>query len=435
MNTTASTVPIDNSTVRETFRRLVAHRYFVPACVATGFLLRFLWILLVHHEQVSDFAWYYGRGIALASGEGYSVNGIPTAYWPAGYPLFLGGLFYLFGPIQFIAKFSNVLFFSATIWLTYLFAKKVFRSEAAARIAALLVAICPGQIAYTSILTTEVLFQFLLVLGAVLFVYAADRPLWWILSGLAWGLATLTKTQALFVPAIFLLVFLWRKKGFFKAGVLTYAALLLTVSPWLIRNYEIFGKPLLSTNGGIVLMIGNNPYATGNQIWDDNVRNLLGDLANDFDVNHIMGREVPREERARQVAVSFMIHHPIRDLLLWPKKFFATYKSDVDGLYYSMGIVENPSRTFREIYFAFRVIAELFYLAVFALFLLAIPSALHSKIPGFRVSLYVVLYFTLVYCVYFGNARYHFAFMPFLMLYSALAIAKFLNFPQTELAT
>jgi 4-amino-4-deoxy-L-arabinose transferase-like glycosyltransferase len=424
MDTTATPNPVSNSTARETLRGLLERRYFVPACLGIGFLLRLLWIVVVHHEQVSDFSWYYHRGIGLATGQGYSVNGMPTAYWPAGYPLFLGGLFYTFGPTQFIGKFANVLFFCGTIWLAYLFARKVFRSEAVARITALLLAIYPGQIAYTSILTTEVLFEFLLVLGAVLFVYAEDRPLWWILSGLAWGLATLTKTQALFVPAIFLLVFLWRKKGFVKAAVLTYVALFLAISPWLIRNYRLFGKPLLSTNGGIVLMIGNNPYATGGQIWDEDIRNLLGDLSSDFDANHTMGLEVRREERARQVAVNFMTHHPVRDLLLWPKKFFLTYKSDVDGLFYSMGIVENPSRAFRRIYFAFRVIAELFYLAVFALFLLALPATWRNRTSGYRIPLYLFLYFTLVYCVYFGNARYHFAVMPFLMMYSAVFLVQ-----------
>jgi 4-amino-4-deoxy-L-arabinose transferase-like glycosyltransferase len=415
--------------LKEKLQALIAHRYFVPACLGAGLVLRLLWILLIHHDQVSDFAWYYQRGMEVAGGQGYSVNGMPTAYWPAGYPLFLGGLFYLFGPIPFVAKLANVIFCGATIWLTYLFAKKVFRSVEAARIAALLLALYPGQIAYSSILTTEMLFQFLLVLGAVLFVYAEDRPVWWALSGVVWGLATLTKTQALFVPVLFLLVFLWRKKGMFKAGIVIYATLLLALSPWLVRNYRMFGQPLLSTNGGIVLMIGNNPYATGNQIWDDNVRSLLGDLSNDYDANHIKGRELQREQRARQVAINFMIGNPAQDLLLWPKKFLATYKSDIDGLYYSMGTVKNPSRPFELAYLALKVFAEIYYLALFALFLIALPTVIHGKIRGARIGLYLALYFTFVYVVYFGNARYHFSIMPFVIMYSAVAITRWLRSP------
>jgi len=47
------------------------------------------------------------------------------------------------------------------------------------------------------------------------------------LSGAVWGLATLTKTQAVFVPIIFLLVFLWGKRAMLKAGILVYTAVLL----------------------------------------------------------------------------------------------------------------------------------------------------------------------------------------------------------------
>jgi 4-amino-4-deoxy-L-arabinose transferase-like glycosyltransferase len=426
--------------VRQKILALILRPGFVSVFLTVAVALRLLWILFIHHDQVSDFAWYYQRGSDLAAGRGYSVDGMPTAYWPAGYPLFLGGLFYLFGPVQFIAKFANIIFYAATMWLTYLFTKKVFRSEVAARIAICLLALYPGQIAYTSLLTTEVLFQCLLVLGAVLFVNAEDRPIWWALSGLAWGLATFTKTQALFVPGIFLLVFLWPQSStsrpasdqrgllkFFKAGVLVYATLFLVLVPWLVRNYKTFGQPLLSTNGGIVLMIGNNPYATGNQIWDDNVRNLLGDLSNDYDANHIKGRELAREQRAKQIAVNFIVHHPGKFFALMPKKFLATYKSDVDGLYYSMGMVQNPGHLFNAGYLGLKIVAELYYLAIFALFLLELPAILRSNNPSHRISLYLTLYFTLVYLVYFGNARYHFAIMPFVIMYASLFLAHRLN--------
>jgi hypothetical protein len=81
-------------------------------------------------------------------------------------------------------------------------------------------------------------------------------------------------------------------------------------------------------------MIGNSPYATGRQIWDENVRFLLGDLGAN-EPNLFDGRELAREERAKHVASDYIIHHPGRVLLLWPKKLVATYLSDVDDIYYS----------------------------------------------------------------------------------------------------
>ncbi len=290
-----------------------------------------------------------------------------------------------------------------------------------------MLAFYPNQIAYTSLLSTEILFQFLTLLGAVLFVYAEGRMKWFFLAGLAWGLAVLTKPQAVFIPALFLLVFLWRKKGFvLRAAIVIYATLLLTVAPWMARNYRIFGKPLLSTNGGIVLLIGNNPYATGNHIWDENVRSLIGEYGQNED--QIFGvKELARDEKARQVALAFIIHNPGKDLLLWPRKFVATYKSDVDGFYYTMGMLKDRSNVLNFGYLALRILGELYYVAIMILFLVSIPGILVSKIPGYRIGLFITAYFTLIYLVYAGNARYHFAQMPWIMLCVGLGITQMLK--------
>jgi 4-amino-4-deoxy-L-arabinose transferase-like glycosyltransferase len=413
--------------VRRRIEVLLSHRYFVPGCMAAGIVLRLLWIWLVRADQVSDFAWYYQRGIDIAAGRGYSVNGIRTAYWPAGYPLFLGGLFYLFGPMQLLGKLANVVLYSATIWLSYWFARRVFHSEHAGRIAVCLLAFNPNQTASVSVLSTEILFQCLFLMGAVLFVLAEGRPGWIVLSGAIWGLATLTKTQAVFVPIIFLLVFMWKKRAMLKTGILAYTAVLLVCAPWLVRNYLIFGKPLLSTNGGIVLMIGNNPYATGRQIWDQRVQSLLGDLGVEesqlFD-----GRELAREERAKQVASDYIANHPGRVLLfLWPRKLVATYLSDVDGFYYSLGMVKNHNRLWQAAYLGFRIFAETYYVAILALFAFAIPTIVHSNVRCHRIGLFLVAYFTLVYLVYFGNARYHFALMPWITIYAAIGAERILK--------
>ena len=411
---------------RERIEGLLKHRYFVPGCLALGVLLRLLWICLVRADQVSDFAWYYQRAMDIAAGRGYSVHGIRTAYWPAGYPLFLGGLFYLFGPVQFLGKLANIVLYSATIWMSYLLAKNVFHSERAGRVAVCLLAFYPNQTAFVSLLSTEILFQCLLLLGAVLFVFAQGRPAWIALSGAVWGLATLTKTQAAFVPIIFLLVFLWGKRAMLKAGILVYTAVLLTCAPWLVRNYLIFGKPLLSTNGGIVLMIGNNPYATGRQIWDENIRSLLGELGAD-ETELFDGRELAREERAKHVASDYIIHHPGKVLLLWPKKLVATYLSDVDGIYYSLGMVKNRSGPLEVAILGLRIFAEVYYLAILALFVSAIPTVVRSNTTGYRIGLFLVLYFTLVYLVFFGNARYHFALMPWIIIYAGIGADRLLK--------
>lgn len=39
--------------------------------------------------------------------------------------------------------------------------------------------------------------------------------------------------------------------------------ILCAITPWMIRNYVVFGKPQLTTNGGINFWIGNNDQANG----------------------------------------------------------------------------------------------------------------------------------------------------------------------------
>lgn len=391
-------------------------------------LVRVCWILTVNTEQVSDYDWYYQFALNIAGGRGYSYHGVPTAYWPVGYPGFLGGLFYVFGPHQLVGKLANVVLYAGVLILTYRFSKIIFHSETTARISLLILTFYPNQIAYTALLSTEILFIFLLLLGALLFVFAQDRWIFWLLSGVAWGLATLTKTQALFVPLIFIPVFLPNKNSRLKAGAAVYLMILVTLLPWLYRNDVVFGRPLLSTNGGIVLMIGNNPYATGRQLWDERVRSLLGDLGGSEKNGSIFdGREVEREKKAQQVALNYIAHHPLGVAALWPKKFIALYLSDVDGFYYSLGMQPSPSRKNRLIYIGLRIFAEVYYILILALFAAAIPGILRSKVREHRIGLFLILYFTVTYLIYFANARYHFALMPFVVIYSGIEAALILK--------
>jgi 4-amino-4-deoxy-L-arabinose transferase-like glycosyltransferase len=94
--------------------------------------------------------------------------------------------------------------------------------------------------------------------------------------GLALGLAALARTTMLgLIPIVILWLRLnrrdvstpWRKLGI----ALVVAALV--ISPWLIRNYCVFGKWVFSTNAGITFWNGNNPFTTGSG-WDVYIERL-----------------------------------------------------------------------------------------------------------------------------------------------------------------
>jgi hypothetical protein len=94
---------------RSRLSEIMGARYFVPLCLVAAFVVRVCWIRCVDAAPVSDFGWYYERGIDLSAGKGYSVDGIPTAYWPVGYPAFLGLLLRVFGTSLLVPKAANVI--------------------------------------------------------------------------------------------------------------------------------------------------------------------------------------------------------------------------------------------------------------------------------------------------------------------------------------
>src|SRR5262245_30621366 len=233
VTTDGTTRQLRSSMYREKARTLVGNRYFVPACLISGGLLRLIWVSLLPANQVFDFAWYYHFAENIISGRGYSANGVPTAYWPVGYPGFLAGIFYFVGPHEFVGKLANIVLDLGAIFLAYRFSKKVFHSESAARITVMILAFYPNHIAYTSLLASEPLFVFLFLLAAILFIAGPEHLGFLALSGIVWGLATLTKTQALLIPIIFIPVFLRTRQSIVRAAVTTYVMVFLVLTPWL----------------------------------------------------------------------------------------------------------------------------------------------------------------------------------------------------------
>ncbi|MDP9339587.1 MAG: glycosyltransferase family 39 protein [Acidobacteriota bacterium] len=414
-----------------TQQRLVAvvqHRHFILVCIVAATTVRILWIAFVHPAQVSDFKWYYDRAASIAGGQGYAVNGIPTAYWPVGYPGFLGILFYFFGASPFTGQIANVLLSVATILLSYRLSKQIFNSEIAARITVLLMSFHLNQIAFNSLLCSEVWFTFLLMLGAVLFIAARRRLLFLACSGLCWGLGTLTKPQLIFLPLIFLLVFYGNKINFLKSAMIVYSLLALCLIPWALRNQKALGHPVLSTNGGIVLMQGNNPYATGTHIWNDNLAALLGEKPESGQEDqHVGPSEVARAQRARQVGTAYIAQHPGRTVALWPKKLMYAYRSDTDALFYSMGMMQPMARGLTFTYTGLRILAELYYVLMLVLAAISYHAVSKDSPKEYKLGLYVIFYFSAICVLFIAIARYHYPLMPWIAIYSGLGASVLLG--------
>lgn len=400
-----------------TVRRVLACRQFVPLCLLTSLALKLVWVGLVDAQPVSDFQWYYDRAREFAANCGYSVGGHPTAYWPVGYPAFLGLLIYLCGDSLLLLKLANIPFHIAAEYSIYLISKRTFDSEPAARITLALFAFLPNHIAYSSLLSSENLFLFLLLLG-VLSLMGPDLRLWKAVAvGVLLGLGCLVKPQMLFVPAVVFLVGirradewprLWRRVGSYAA---VYIGLALVVAPYVIRNAIVFGYfPIMVTNSGVNLLIGSNPQANGTYV---NVAPMIEYEADEF----------RRDRLARDLARDYALSHPLRIVGLLPLKFWHLYATDVEGITWNLvGLGVTPAKLKQGLK-VFMGMAQLYYMilwGLFAYFIILYFVRGRLRRPGHwrpELGLALMLYFTLIYLIYFGGGRFHFPMTPWMAVY------------------
>ncbi len=227
----------------------------------TGVILRISWILFSPHEprmvwsgdliendlinlnalDILKNIWFHGD------------NGMPYGRRPIGYPLFLA-LVYWIGNGNIAAVWvANILLFCVTLFFIYRLAK-LFFSETQALLPIFFFSIYPVSIYSAKLVTDEHLFLPLL-LGAFYFFIVAllqNRPFsrgMWIAIILS-SYATLVRTHAIFMPALFFISFLFFHRNFKKScavAIIAGAVLFCLNTPWLYRNYQLWKVPVMFT--------------------------------------------------------------------------------------------------------------------------------------------------------------------------------------------
>ncbi len=201
----------------------------------------------------------------LTSGAGYVLDdGRPTAIMPAGYPLWLAAL-RLAGLGQPAAvRLVQVGLSLLTLLALFFFARSLFGVPAALTAAAGC-ALYPYFIYLPGTILATTLFSLQLVLGCWLYLQAIthnnNKLLFF--DGIIWGWAVLTVTTAGVLAGATLLWHACHLRGegrtFLRQVVLFLTGMVLVLLPWMIRNQIRLGDPVLATNGGYNLWLGNNP--------------------------------------------------------------------------------------------------------------------------------------------------------------------------------
>jgi hypothetical protein len=399
---------------------LLMHPRFIPLCFFVFLASRLALLLFIPVEPSSDALWYFGRAVTLIEQGSYSERGLPTAYWPVGYPAFLALVFTFTGPHLAAVQFANLFLAGCTFWLLLYFVKNVFKDDLAARLSILLLTLYPNNAAYVPFVLSEMLYTCLLLLISVVLITRRSASAL-LLAGVMLGIATLIKTQTVLLAPILAMIAFSTDWTFhdFKAAIIRTAAvcvlMLAVIAPWTLRNYAVFNEFILvSTNGGTSLLAGNNPSVVGDYKHDYSETDPLFD-----EVRFSVADQVESDKRARQVAKKWIMENPATFIGLMPKKFLRFWGMDGEGEWgYQAGTpwYDQNALWFRSV----RVINQAYYFLLLAGFAIAIWKLLHTPAkPKLYYGLAIAVYFTLISLVFSGQSRYHFPVMPFVIAYAA----------------
>jgi 4-amino-4-deoxy-L-arabinose transferase-like glycosyltransferase len=211
----------------------------------------------------------------ISCGNGFMFEGLPSAYRPPIYPLFLAIIYYIFGDSYFYIYFFQSLIGSTVVIITYFIGKSIFSSRIGVLSSAIM-ALHPAQIFSTSLLLTEILNTFLLCLAflSIIYTFKNYNYLLAILSGILLGLSTLCHPSGLLIPLIIFLsiVIFQNEKAKIKLAFLVLIISFTTLAPWTYRNYKEFDEFILISNSSMAFAFWYSNYEPWNlefRGWDE----------------------------------------------------------------------------------------------------------------------------------------------------------------------
>ncbi|HEX4424460.1 MAG TPA: glycosyltransferase family 39 protein [Terriglobales bacterium] len=375
--------------------------------VVIAFVLRVGWIVIAHtykFKTIDDnfsFGFEMGRiGRSIASGHGFGnpfnePTG-PTAWEPPLYPFLIAGVFKLFGVYShasaLILLSINSVFSALTCIPIFLIARRCF-SEKVAIWSGWLWAVLPPVMYWCTRWVWETSLAALLL--AVIFWLALtleEKDGWrpWLWFGLFWGIGALTNTSLLaFLPASGLWPWYrrWKLgKTSFGGVVLASAVFAVSLTPWLVRNHQTFGKFIfIRSNFGAELRLGNGPGANGT--WME----YLHPSQNVFEMRRFreVGELAYVSERKRE-AIAFIREDYARFAGLSVKRF----------IYYWGGLPRLSEIP------ALAPFKDSVFLASSVLGFWGLGRALRQRKPGAWLFLWLILSYPTVYYFVFPHPRY-----------------------------
>jgi len=392
---------------------------------AIALILRLAWIVIGHTYKFKtsggnfSFGWEMGRiAASVASGHGFSSpfgppTG-PTAWEPPLYVYLTAGVFQLFGIYSrasaFVLLALNSVFSALTCIPIFRIGRRMF-SEQVGVWSAWSWALLPNVIFWCTRAVWETSLSALLlasIFWLALTMEERDGLLPWLEFGLLWGIVALNSTSLLsFLPAAGLWAWYRRSKqgkSSFGGVVLASVVFLVCITPWLVRNYQTFGRFIfIRDNFGAELRLGNGNGADGTLM-------LYLDPPHDPYAMHqfqAMG-ELEYIAMRKQQAAAFIQANHARFLQLCFRRFvyfWAAPPKDTGPAW--LGVLKNS-----------------LFLGSSVLMFWGLGRALRQRKPGAWLFFWLVLLYPAIYYVVYAIPRYRHPIEPEIAVFCIYLITE-----------
>lgn len=365
-------------------------------------------------KEYDQYAWN------LSQGRGYrgispdvSDRDHLTAYRPPGTSLLWAALYSIFGHQYGVVRVVNCLLGALSCVLLLLLGRLSF-GERAGWGAAIVWAGFPTSLFFSAELSSEPLMLVLLLGFLVAGLRFAYTPSWFgaLFAGTLLGMTLLVHpSKAIMLP----MVLIWAIWQFRKEPTKILLGLAIPVmavavlSPWVIRNYNVFDEFIpFSTMGGSVLLQGNNrlvvtdPALHGYVIWDTKIPEYAELLQKP-------NNEIERDKVARMLAMEWLWEN--RDK--WPFLITAKLKRGLTPFL-------QPGAPKLEAYAMLLSWGPILVLSAIA-FPVTLISFLRRGDPAWLIHL-AILHFIAITVIFFGYARYRYSIEPLCVLLAISAL-------------
>jgi 4-amino-4-deoxy-L-arabinose transferase-like glycosyltransferase len=291
------------------------------------------------HHLIGDSLQYDTWAQQLAGGDW--MYGSQPYYQDPLYPYFLAALYRLFGHDLFLVRAVQLGLSVATCVLVGLLARRL-AGPAAGTTSAFAWALFRTDIFNVGEVDKTVLGVFLVSLSLVMMVGSTRKERF--VSGLAMGLAALTRGNLLAVAPLVALVYLWPERAKWRAplklfgtaagqgAVLFVFGFALALAPVTARNVSVSGQLVLTTSGlGPTFYTGNSPFSdSGGFEFLPFVRADPLYEATDFtlEAERRVGHPLSPTEVSRywfKEAVAYIAAHPMQSAGRWLKKLWLIF--------------------------------------------------------------------------------------------------------------